>query len=109
MKIDDVVRKELNSFELSELTRVLETLEQYELYSTGLNRINGGYADAKAYDINEPYENDEGDLDINIELESGEAEVGRRTSTKIEYTISRKILGDHNLNIKQKLHAIKEI
>jgi len=110
MKIDKYVMAELKSYELSQLQHILETLEQYELYASGLHRISGGYAKAEAYDTDDGEDHEDNIVEvICISLESGEAEVGHTSSSKTFYTLARKFLGDRHLTIKQKLHAIKEI
>lgn len=99
---------ELQSYVLSQLELILETLEQYELYATDLHRISGGYATAEAYNIGEDHEENIVEV-IYIRLESGEAEVGHTSSHKVMYTLARKFLSDRHLTVKQKLHTIKEI
>jgi len=113
MKITKNVMKELNSFEISELTRILEAMEMREYYCSGHKNICGGYEIAEAFDIIEDGHYDtasDKDYDaIEIELESGEQDGGRTHSTKVCYRISRHIVGDKNMALADKLKTIEEV
>ena len=100
MKIDKKVLKDLNSFEISELTRVLNGLEDRELYASGLHRLSGGYASCLAFDIAK-----EADI-IEIELESGICG-DRASSDKMYGTISISVLGNKILTLKEKLGKVE--
>jgi len=96
------VKEELFSYEISELERILEAVESYEMYSTGLNKINGGYANAEAEYIND----DKNGEIIWIKIESGEREFGNSNIYKSNCFIPRNILGDKKLTLKDKLEQI---
>ena len=109
--IVDEVRKELNSFESSELERILQAVESQELYYSGLHNISGGYATAEAYDIEEiddyEEETEEWVEVIHLEITSGEAGVGYNSSFQTTGTIPRKIVGDLKMPLKEKLKQIQ--
>ena len=105
MMIDTAVMKRLNSFENSELQRILETVETQVLYRSGLSKISGGYATAEAYDIME----DEDDTDlIEIEVESGENGCGYTDCLKTSHRLDRKVLGNQEMTLQEKVKAIEE-
>jgi hypothetical protein len=111
-EIKQEVKKELNSFELSELTRVLEGIEAYLLYCSGLSKICGGFSNAEAYEIEDSDDYDD-DTDewidyVLIEVETGEFGEGFTSSTKVTNRISKKILGDKNLSLKEKLDKVMD-
>jgi len=100
MKVDKKVLKELNSFENSELTRVLDGLEDRELYASGLHRLSGGYASCLAFDIAK-----EADI-IEIELESGLCGANA-SSDKVYGMIPISIIGNKILTLKEKLGKVE--
>ena len=104
--INNKLKAELYSFEYTELERLLETLEDYQLYANALHSINGGYAVAEAYDID--LDLDEDDDIVFIETEHGEQNMGDGIShcTKMCCSISRKVLADKDLTIKEKLEKV---
>ena len=110
-RIDKKVRKELNSFETSELERVLEALEWHEYCASGMRKINGGYASATAYDIDSDYDDDtDEDFDkILIELEAGEQNMGdgRSSCSKIICQIDKRILKFQDMELSKKVNAVK--
>lgn len=111
MEIAKKVLKELNSFETSELQRVLEGMEMQEYYVSGHSGICGGFELAEAYGIeaDEFYdENDDFEDAIEIELESGENDGSRTSSTKVCYKIPRSVLDDKEMCLKDKLGKIEE-
>jgi hypothetical protein len=105
------VMKRLNSFECSELQRILETVEDQEYYSSGLKNLNGGYASATAYDIETDSLDDETEVDvIQIELESGVQDMGDGHSScdKTSLLLRRPILSNTKMGLKEKLNEIEE-
>ena len=104
MLIDTAVMKRLNSFELSELQRLLETVEDGVLYKSGLSKISGGYAKAEACDI---IEDDGIDL-IVIEVESGEQGDGYTDLLKTSHKLNREVLGNKETTLREKVQTIEE-
>jgi len=94
-----------NSYELSELERILEAMASAELYTSGMGGINGGYADAELYDIDE--EEDEYAI-LMIEVESGEQDMGQgwSKSTKQVCTLDRRVL-KMDLTLREKIEKVK--
>ena len=94
------VRKELNSFEFSELERLLATIEENLLYSSGLHFINGGYANADAYEMD--------DIFVLIEGVYGEQNMGDGCSSENKRlaSISREVLDSKTMNLKEKLEKV---
>jgi len=110
MKIADEIRKALNSFETSELIRLLEALEYQRLCVSGCFGVE---ATAEAYDIVESDDFDE-DKDewidlIEIEVEVSEQTENSTTSIKSCYKVSRDILSDHKMSIRDKLAEVQEV
>lgn len=106
------VMKRLNSFENSELQRVLEAIEYECLYRSGLSKICGGYSNAEAYDIEEGEDYDEDNdkwIDIILlEVDTGECGEGYTDSFKTRHRLSRKVIGDQAMTLKEKLRSITE-
>jgi len=94
------IRKEVKSFELSQLEKFIETLESYLLYLNALDSINGGYATVTAYDID--------DEDICIEGEYGEQDMGSGSSyTQKEHCVlSREVLVNKDISMRNKLETL---
>ena len=99
-KVTKSVLKVINSFQNSELERLLETIEDNLLYVNALHSINGGYSSAEAYDIDED--------EILIEAEYGEQNMGDGCSysNTRACSISLKVLSDKNLSLKEKLSNV---
>ena len=97
--------KLFNSYELSELERILEAMASAELYHSGMGGINGGYADAELYDIDE--EEDEYAI-LMIEVESGEQDMGQgwSKSTRQVCTLDRAVL-KMDLTLREKIEKVK--
>lgn len=112
MHIETVVMKRLNSYENSELQRILEAVEYQALYQSGLSKISGGYSTAEAYDIIEEDDYDEEtdtDYDfIEIEVETGEQGCGYTESLKTCHKLSRKHIGNKKMTLREKIQAIEE-
>lgn len=111
-KIDKKILKELNSFEVSELQRVMEAVEAQEYYYSGYKHLCGGYADTEITDIliGDDYdeENDvEYDL-IEFALESGVQNEDGYSCHGSSHTIPRRIINDTKMSMKEKLQTIKE-
>jgi len=100
MDIEIGIKAVLNSFEMSELERVLETVESYVLHSSGLHSINGGYVNANAYDVQQG--------EVILEIEEGEQNMGDGCSkcNKSRASISREVLDDKQLSKKDKLEKV---
>jgi len=100
-EIDKSVCKELKSFELSQLDKLLGTLEENVMYESGMHFINGGYANVTAYEVDD-------DL-ILIESEYGEQDMGdgRSSNQKNLCSIDRGTLADKELGWRDKLEAIE--
>ena len=112
MKIEPTVKEHLNTYELSQLEKFLETLEMQFLYLSGLEKFMGSYAEAEAYDILQGEEYDEAkglDVDvIEIEVEVGEHTESMTKCTKTCHKITRNILTDPNISIKEMLEKLQE-
>ena len=112
MQIATPVMKRLNSFEMSELQRILEAVEYQELYMTGLSKICGGYATAEAYDIilEDDWDDDTGEeVDIiELQVESGEQMGSRTTCEKSCHRLVRTVLANKKMTLKEKLQKIQE-
>jgi hypothetical protein len=112
MNIARTVREALLSFELSELERLLEAIADQVYYQSGYNNICGGYAYAEAYGINdgEDYDEDADDWTdtIEIEVESGESDGSTTHCTKTCHRITRKVLGDKKMTLREKLGKVEE-
>ena len=113
MKIDKDVLKELDSFEVSELQRVLEAVETQEYYYSGYKNLNGGYASAEAYHIEDcgyyDEEKEEEFDSIELELESGVQDIGRTSCTKVCLKMPRPVLGDKVMSLKEKLATVEDL
>jgi hypothetical protein len=112
MMIRTEVMKRLNSFECSELQRILETASDREYYCCGLRNLNGGYASATAIDIATDSLDDETEADvIEIELESGVQDMGDGYSSchKSRFLLRRPVLTDQSKTVKDKLNELEEI
>ena len=105
MNIDKNIKKELNSFELSELERLLRAIEDQEYYQSGLSKICGGFSNTKAIDIDLE---DDGDGEFII-IESTLGEVGQdySNSNTANYKVYRSVLNDHKMSLKDKLKTIE--
>jgi len=112
MNIDKEVIKELNSFEVSELTRILEALQEQEYYVSGYKNLCGGYATAEAYNVDPDgcYDTEKAeDVDaIEIELESGLQDGNVTQSTKVCLKIPRNVVADPKMTLKEKLQKVED-
>ena len=103
--------KLFDSYELSELERILEAMASAELYHSGMGGINGGYADAELYDIDYDGDSDENGDDFDllmIEVESGEQDMGQgwSKSTRQVCTLDRRVL-KMDLTLREKIEKVK--
>ena len=109
--IDVEVMKRLNSYETSQLIRVLEGLEDKELMLTGLKFHDSGYAEAKATDIilNDDIDEDTGkETDvIELTLEAGTMDECGTDCKRVTGTINRCVLGKQNPSLKDMLESIR--
>jgi hypothetical protein len=112
MEITKDIRKELYSFELSELERLLEAIEEHEYYASGLSNLSGTYVNATAEELEEgeDYDDDkEAWVDsLVIGIESGENDETCIRSLKTRHRISRKYLGNKTMSLKEKLSKVEE-
>jgi hypothetical protein len=113
MEIPKEIKVELNSFELSELQRILEAAETQEYYYSGYKNLCGSYASAEAYELDEDggiHEDTQEPVDmLEFELISGVDGEGHSTQNKSCHKISRAVIGDHDMSLKEKLQAIAEV
>lgn len=113
MKIEKTVLQHLDSFEVSQLERLLETIEANQLYLSGMDKFTGGYANAEAYELIEGDDYDEAtdqDVDvIEIEIEVGENTGSFTKCTKSCYRITRNILTNPSLSVGDMLQKVKEL
>jgi len=109
--IDKDILKELNSFEVCELTKFLETVELHEYYASGYKNINGGFASTEVTDIVGDYDEEtEDDVDLVIfRLESGVQDMGdgHASSDSSLYRISREVINNKEMSIKEKMAKIE--
>ena len=110
--IDKDILKELNSFEVCELTKFLETVELHEYYASGYKNINGGFASTQVTDISEEYE-ETGDIEyrsIEFRLESGVQDMGdgQASLDSSLHRISLEVINDKEMSIKDKMAKIQE-
>ena len=112
MEIDKKIWTSLNSFEISELEKLLEAVEMQEYYTSGYKHLCGGYASAEITDILFDEDEDEEtgeDVDlIEFRVESGVQEGGHTETWSSNHYISRKVINDKALSIKEKLEHIKD-
>lgn len=109
--IDASILKSLNSFEVSELTRIMEAIEKQEYYACGGRHLCGAYADTEISDllIGEDYDEEtdkEYDL-IEFWIETGVQDESHTSSDTSYHHISRRVVGDSKMSLKEKLQTIK--
>ena len=114
MKISKDIQKELNSFELSELTKILEAVAQQEYYASGMKNISGGYAEIEDIDIDygaKYIEEIDDEVDVfTFCLKSGEQDMGsgHSNSYSTRLQIGRNVVGDQKMSLKDKLKTIED-
>jgi len=112
MKVAKKLIKVLDSFEVSELHRILEAMEMQEYYISGHKNMCGGFELATAKGIvKDGYINSDTDEEfdaITIEMESGDNDGSRMTSEKVIYHMPCHVLGNRGMCLKDKLQTVEE-
>lgn len=112
MTINEVIRKELTTFELTELQRIMEAVERHSYLTSGYKHLCGGYAEVEVFEIDKDGDwDEETDADIDLieyQIETGICEEGGQTLHKSCHTISRKLVGDTKMTLEEKLKVIEK-
>jgi hypothetical protein len=98
------VRKVLDSFETSELERVLKTVEDAEYYRSGLKMISGGFATATAYELDEDYDDELG-MEVDVILIKIEAGVAGESKGESIVALPKIVLSK-NMTLREKIESI---
>ena len=109
--IDKKILKAMNSFEVCELTRLLEAVEMQEYYISGLKYISGGFVNTEVCDllIGEDYDEEteeEHDI-IQFWIISGVENDEGSSADNSRHSISKRILNDNSLSLREKLLKIE--
>jgi len=93
-----------NSYELSELDRILEGLAKREEYASGVHNLPNGYATVKLSDVEDDEDGDGYENILIINVESGE-KTDRNNVCKYTCSLKRDVLSER-IGLKEKIDKV---